>query len=1768
MNRFGRIALKTVLWIIGSIIALLLLLIFLIRLPAVQNYVVGKVSNYLENKLGTTVDIGHIYINFPKKLELNNVFFADQSKDTLIAGESLVVDINMFKLLKNTVEIDELELKGITAKINRKLPDSSFNFDYIVAAFASEKESTPTADSASALTFDIDKVNFERIKFVYKDDVIGTSADIYLNKFNTRITKFDLTKNMSFGLPNVKIDGLTADIKQWAVITSQDSVKASDFGITDQSVEATSLLPNIDIKTLDLKNIYVKYDDKAINMVSKFDIKNLAGNVEQIDLNKEIVKLKEIKLAQSDSEILFGKTTQEHTFDDDTPADTAASSMNWKVSVDKLVIDKTNFWFKDDNQPRTKGIDYFNLKLTDLAGAMDDIHYSADSISGNLKALMVKDHSGFQLNKLQGDFVYTNTGATIKDLLLETPNTLIRDEIVVSYPSLDAVSNNPSSMTINANIRKSHIDMRDIRFLAPDLEKEEVMKPLMNKKFYIDGRVTGKLNDLRIPRFDFRTLDDTHVIATAHIKGLPDMNKLYIDLDLKKLVTGRNDINRLIAPSLLPDSIQLPRNISLNGTFKGGMTGFDANLKLVTEQGNATVNGKLNMGRDTTYNAFVTVDNFNLGEFLKQDSVLGYVSAQAQVNGVGLNPKTMRADATGTLNRLDAMGYSYKDIDFDLTAVEGDIAANLHSPDPNIDLDATIQADMRGAFPKLYAEMMIDSVNFKNLKLMDQNLRYHGKIIADFESLDLDNLNGSLYVSNSSIAYDDQRYVLDTIALTAQSDTAKNTLILSSEFLNAHLTGKYKLTELGSSMSDIIQTYYNPSNKVEKYEYSPQQFEFSARLNHSRIIREFLPALEEMQDVTLDGTFNSTDHSLMAKLLAPKIIYDGTEIENVGVDIITADSTLYYNALIGHILVSNIELRNTVMSGSVVDNNIDFGLWIKDKEDKEQYHLGATMLVDANNYNLKLKEDGLMLNYENWNIDPSNLISFGPKGVRAQGFRLTNEGQEMLIQSQDSTFNSPIDLTFNNFRIETITEMLQSETLKLGGGINGNATVSRFESTPVFVSDLTIDQFFFGTDTIGNVALKVNNIKENTYSADVRITENGNDVHLVGDVISPPEGDMQIDATLELKPMRMATVQAFSLGNLRDAQGEITGLLKINGTTSAPRINGELTFNDAVINASMLNSNMRVDNQKIYFNDQGITFRQFNLVDAKNNTARLNGTIRTTTYTDFDFNLNLSTDDFEVMNSTREDNDLFFGKMYVTSNLRITGNLDKPRIDGNVKANDRTDFNFIVPNDNPGVAQREGVVKFVDKSDTARANVFAQLDSMTQVSSTLSGYDIALNLSTDRDAKFRVILDEGTQDALNIQGVAEINTSIDANDKITMSGTFTVEKGDYTFSFGPISKDFQFQKGSTIVWNGDPLDARLDITAIYTGRFATLELVQNQISGESQNLYKQRVPFNVLLKLTGELFKPQINFDIDLDENNAIVSQEVVSKVNIALSNLREDPAELNKQVFSLIALGRFMSANPFESLSGGGTEAMVRSTVSSFLTGQLNNLASDLIKGVELDFNLNSEEDYLTGNAQTRTDLNVGISKMLFDDRLKITIGSNFEVEGNTRPGEKASNIAGDISLDYQLSKDGRYFARVYRKNQYQATLQGQFVETGIGFIINMSYNRFKELFMNSKALQEYYNTDSRGFRRRFDVDRMETDSVYRDSVRLVIRDSLMLHSPEFRKRMEEREKQQQEELKKQQDSTRTPVDTSRRDTSSSMIDPKKSAIKNEEEEGGGDEN
>jgi hypothetical protein len=97
-----------------------------------------------------------------------------------------------------------------------------------------------------------------------------------------------------------------------------------------------------------------------------------------------------------------------------------------------------------------------------------------------------------------------------------------------------------------------------------------------------------------------------------------------------------------------------------------------------------------------------------------------------------------------------------------------------------------------------------------------------------------------------------------------------------------------------------------------------------------------------------------------------------------------------------------------------------------------------------------------------------------------------------------------------------------------------------------------------------------------------------------------------------------------------------------------------------------------------------------------------------------------------------------------------------------------------------------------------------------------------------------------------------------------------------------------------------------------------------------------------------------------------------------------------------------------------------------------------------------------------------VNVSKRLLNDRLVVSVGSNFQLEGPQAQTQNAASMLSNISAAYKLSKDGRYMVRVYQRSDYQGVLEGYVVETGVGFIITLDYNTFKSIFRKKKERQE----------------------------------------------------------------------------------------------------
>ncbi|RFZ82298.1 translocation/assembly module TamB [Mucilaginibacter terrenus] len=1690
MERFGRIALKTILWIIASVIFLILLVVILIQVPAVQNFAKNKAVTFLQNKIHTKVEIGHISLGLPKLLVLEDVYFEDQQKDTLIAGDKLKVDITLMKLLKNKVEINEINLQGITAKVSRRA-DSTFNFDYILKAFAGEQKKEPKPeDTTSTMQFSVDKINLDRINVAYKDVTTGNDVKFLLGHLDTRIKDFDLDK-MKFTIPKINLSGVNAKIIQTPAGSTIAQAATVDTAVTPLNMDLT--LGEIDVDK-------VKVDYRSNEMDASVDLGKFLVNMDKIDLKNQFVGVKSITLNDTKAGVRFAKpkTVVKAAVNAVKKLDTLVSvrqtAKGWTAALGKITLANDDIKFDNDAQaPIRRGLDFAHMHIQNLNTNIENLKYNPDSLSGRVNTLTFNDKSGLKINTFHTNFFYGAHGAYLKDLLVETPGSTIQKELIVGYPSIESLTKNLGALSINANLDGSKLSLRDVLLLMPTMSSMEPFKSSPNTVLKINGRVAGTVGNLRIPNLELSGFGNTYVKASAIARGLPDVEKAYIDLNITDFRTSRRDIVRLVPKGTIPPNVSIPENMDLKGTFKGTMKNFNTRMNLRSSYGAVDLIAAMKSGRrkgSETYTANIKANNLNVGALTKQPQMVGMVTMSANISGAGLDPKTANLKFNGNVARAYVKGYNYHNLVVKGTARNGSYVANAFMGDPNIHFSLDAKANMNKKYPAVNATLMVDSIDLQKLGFTKDVMRFHGKIVADVPTADPDYLNANILATELVINNAGQRINLDTVSLISTANADSSSLRLKTPMFYAHLGGKYTLTGIAPAITDVINKYYNTGlvskTPAVKTKYSPQQFIFDARLVKTPLVEKFVPDLKRLDPVLFNGRFNSTTGELLVNGSVPTVVYGTNTVNNMKLAVNTGNNALNYNLTVDEVKVgSSLDLLYTSISGAAQNNKLGISLQVRDQAKKERYRVAGTFSVIPDEYQFSFAQDGLLLDYTNWAVSADNFLQFGNKGILAHNFSITNANQVLSANTTSGQYNSPITVDFRNFKIETLTKLAKQDSLLVGGTINGNAVVGNFQKSPTFTAAMNISDFNFKQDTVGNIAIKVNNQTANAYAAQVSITGKGNQVDLNGMYYTTPES--RFDLNLNIVNLGMKSIEGFSFGALKNASGNITGQLRITGTTTAPAVRGNINFNKVAFNVAMLNSYFTMPQESITFNDEGIRFNDFTLVDSTGNKAIVTGAVYTKTYTDFKFGMDIRTDNFRVINSTKADNQLFYGKLFLNSNIKIRGDMAKPVVDATLTVNDKTDLTIVLPTADPGVEDRKGVVEFVDKDAPKLDSILIarQLDSLKQ--SEITGLDVNATVNVDKNANFNIVIDERNGDVVNLKGEAHLSGGIDPSGKTSLTGTYVVNQGSYNLSYATVSRKFNFKQGSTITWTGDPTSANIDLTAIYVANVPPIDLVANQLPDASAGQYKQKLPFNVNLKLRNELMKPDISFDIVLPDSNYNVSADVTNTVATRLNQIRQDPNELNKQVLGVLILGHFIGDNPLQSQGGSaGVEGAIRSSVSGLLTDQLNNLAGSLISGVDLNFGLTSGQDYSTGTAQNRTDLNVGLSKRFLNDRLTVTVGNNFNLEG-AQQGQKTSNIAGNLSVNYKLTKDGRFAIRGYRKDEY-IVIQGQVIETGIGFTLTVDYNRFREIFRKRTP-------EEREMRRRYKQEQKQKDEQEKES-------------------------------------------------------------------------
>ncbi len=497
----------------------------------------------------------------------------------------------------------------------------------------------------------------------------------------------------------------------------------------------------------------------------------------------------------------------------------------------------------------------------------------------------------------------------------------------------------------------------------------------------------------------------------------------------------------------------------------------------------------------------------------------------------------------------------------------------------------------------------------------------------------------------------------------------------------------------------------------------------------------------------------------------------------------------------------------------------------------------------------------------------------------------------------------------------------------------------------------------------------------------------------------------------------LIVIEPFVKTYVSNISGTASADLKVRGSFSKPEINGYLTLKNAGLRVNYLNAYLKVSDQ-IRLSENKIFLNNLQVKDLEGNKGSINGSITHTYFEKFNLDVKLQANNLLCLNTTEKDNELYYGKAYSTGAFSFRGPIEDIKIDITAKTERGT--KFYIPLSDESSVMKQNFVRFVQKDSTVKTQDYKI---------NLSGISMNMNLQVDDQSEVQLIMDKATGEIIKGRGNANLKLTINTIGNFEMYGNYEISEGEYNFILqNLISKKFKVDKGGTIRWNGDPLKAKIDLTAIYETRPLIQPLILSANSTDTNSYTpSQRVKAHCVMYLKNDLMSPDISFGLRFPED-----ENLSSKVGGYLAN--QD--NLSNQVASLLVFGRFANT--------GSTNYI---PTTGFLASQLSSLVSTK------NFDLNLENG-------------VGGSLRLFNDR--ITIDGNINTNNNSTTNTNtqqanASAITGDVNIEYKISKDGRFRAKGFQRNDINSDLLkrgNSQVEQGVGLFYRIEFDTFKELY------------------------------------------------------------------------------------------------------------
>ncbi|NQX98051.1 MAG: translocation/assembly module TamB, partial [Flavobacteriales bacterium] len=823
---------------------------------------------------------------------------------------------------------------------------------------------------------------------------------------------------------------------------------------------------------------------------------------------------------------------------------------------------------------------------------------------------------------------------------------------------------------------------------------------------------------------------------------------------------------------------------------------------------------------------------------------------------------------------------------------------------------------------------------------------------------------------------------------------------------------------------------------------------FGIKIHNSEIISKvLLNGIKLSENTILNGDYKAVNNSLILRGNSNLINAYGTEIRNLDFNGEASENLLDLTIDIDKIYqsdslyVDNFSISNTIEKDTMLTNII----WNNNgTASKNEGDITFTTLFNGYSHvSSKITDSYAYVSDTLWSIKPYNTIRIDTGIFSISGLSIYSKAQSILVDGKlSNNANDQLDLLLKEFDLLTFKGLIPEKVINLEGLIDGVASIKKQNNELIFTSDLTFNKFRVNDYLIGKGGLKaIWSPSSESLKLDGKFYRDHIPTILFDGYYYPNKKEESLDLSLELYQTELSMFDTYTKDFLRDFKGKANANISLTGSLKKPALKGNLTLQKTEFTVIYLNTKYRTNLCKINITPDMISFDNVEFLDVNNNKSVVNGTVFHEWFSDWSIDIGLDANNFLALNTTEKDNNLYYGKAYVSGFVDIGSYKKQLTIDATLKTEKNTVLNIPLT-DNVDLVENN-FIEFITH-DSTKLKIEEDVD--------LSNIEMNFDLEITPEAQVRLIFDDQIGDVMRSRGSGDLNLQINNDGDLNMYGNYVVKDGDYLFTLqNVINKRFDLEEGGTIIWSGSPYDAEINLTAVYRLRARLYDLLVNV---DTNDIYKKRVPVDLKLNMRNAMMNPEISFDIDLPT----ADEDTKSKVRSVLyvSNQEENIQELNKQVFSLLVLNTFLPPSGGESSYG---IANVGSTTSSeLLSNQLSNMLSKISNDFDLGFN------YRPGDELSSEEYELALSTQLFNDRLILDGNLGYSEKGNVSTGaQNTSNLIGDISVEYKITKDGKLRIKAFNNsNQFSLEETNSAYTQGLGLSYKEEYDTNKEFWRN----------------------------------------------------------------------------------------------------------